>query len=154
MASASLSLLLLASCSSGGPSSSGSVVPPVQAATYSNTSIMGTYSVMFIQGNGNGSDAIGSFSADGSGHITAGTIVFSDIGSTCTGTFTGTYTVSGSASGAASLTFVAPSCATYNYSSTDNYMIQVSGGGDTFFAQPSPSVGQSNNNFHIVASKQ
>jgi hypothetical protein len=152
VAFASLSLLFLASCSSGLGSISNSVTPPVQAATYSNASIIGTYSAMFL-GSGNGANAIGSFSADGNGHITAGAIVFSDISSTCTGTFTGTYSIQSNASGTASLTFVAPSCATFNYSSTDNYLIEASGGGATFFAQPSPSANQSNQ-FRIAASKQ
>ncbi len=152
MVSVSLSLVFLASCSGGSSVGSNNIVPPVQASSYSNASVMGTYSATFMT-NSNGANAIGSFSADGSGHITSGALVFSDVGSTCTGTFTGTYSLQSNASGTASLKFVVPSCATFNYSSTDNYIIAASSGGDTFFAQPSPFAGQSNE-FHIVASKQ
>lgn len=152
MVSASLSLVFLASCSGGSSVGSNNIVPPVQASSYSNASFMGMYSAMFL-GPGEGANAIGSFSADGNGHITAGAITFSDIGSTCTGTFTGTYSVQSNATGTASLTFVAPSCATFNSSSTDNYLIEASGGGDAFFAQPSRSANQSNE-FRIAASKQ
>ena len=146
---ATISLALLTSCGSSG---STSIIPPVQAQSgYSNASITGTYSAIFITG-ATGANAVGSFIADGNGHITSGTLVFSDINSTCTGTLTGTYSLSSSASGTASLTFVVPSCASFNYSKTDNYIIQAGSSGASLFAQAlSPT---SSNGFHIIASKQ
>ncbi|HUV68602.1 MAG TPA: hypothetical protein VMW15_03000 [Terracidiphilus sp.] len=145
---ATISLALLSGCGSSG---STSVIQPVQAQSgYSNASITGTYSATFITG-ANGANSIGSFVADGNGHITSGALVFSDISSTCTGTFSGTYSLSSSASGTASLTFVVPSCATFNYSKADNFIIQAGASGASFFAQPLPP---SDNAFHIVASKQ
>jgi len=145
---ATIGLALLTSCGSSGGTS---IIPPVNAQPgYSNASITGTYSATFISG-ANGANSIGSFVADGSGHITSGALVFSDISSTCTGTFSGTYSLSSSASGTASLTFVVPSCATFNYSKTDNFIIQAGSSGASLFAQSLPPF---DNAFHIVASRQ
>lgn len=147
-----ISLAFLAGCGSSGVSTS--VVTPVQAQTgYSNASITGTYSALLLTG-ANGSNAIGSFVADGNGHITSGTLIFSDISSTCTGTFTGTYSLQSNASGTASLTFVVPSCASYNYSTTDSFIIQAGSGGESLVAQPLFSTSKSSNGFRLVASKQ
>ncbi len=48
MVSASLSLVFLASCSGGSSVGSNNIVPPVQASSYSNASVMGMYSAMFL----------------------------------------------------------------------------------------------------------
>ena len=78
-----LSLGLLTSC--GSSNSGSSIVPPVQAQSgYSTASISGTYSVLFRQYFGG---YIGSFKADGSGNITAGTLTWTNYGNpyyTCT----------------------------------------------------------------------
>lgn len=102
---ATTSLALIASCGSSG-SGSTSVIAPVSAATsYSNASIIGTYSVNLS--NGNAETLIGSFTADGNGNITSGSLA-ENTGAgpayNCTLTITGTYSIQNTASGTATIT--------------------------------------------------
>jgi hypothetical protein len=107
---ASICLVLITSCGSSG-SGSTSVVTTVQAQSgYSNASITGTYSLSLATpygglGGGIGSsEAIGSFTADGAGNISAGTLTERGVEPTaCNSTFTGTYSLQSTASGTATL---------------------------------------------------
>ena len=100
----SLTTAALTGCGSSS-SSSGSIFtpPPVQAATYSNASITGTYAVNFTMGDSNGIfTSSGTFTADGNGNISSGTLTEYSLGGNCTTTFTGTYTIQSDGSGTAS----------------------------------------------------
>jgi hypothetical protein len=108
-----LSTAALTGCSAG--SGPGSILnpPPVQAATYSNASVVGTYAFNFTQvGFGATSTNIltstGTFIADGNGNITSGAVTERAGGASCTESVTGTYTVQSDASGTVSAT-TAPS---------------------------------------------
>jgi hypothetical protein len=92
-----LSLLSLTSCSSGGGGGAG-IVTPVQAqAGYSNSSVAGTYAFSIGADYG---DLIGTFTADGSGNITGGTVtVVNSSGVTCTESVSGTYSIQSSGAG-------------------------------------------------------
>jgi len=107
--------LALTGCSGAGSSGGGSIIspPPVQAATYSNASITGTYAVNFTQAAfGTTSTSlvtiIGTFVADGNGNITSGALTERAGTAACTESLTGTYTVQSDASGTVSVT-TAPS---------------------------------------------
>lgn len=96
-----IGLISLAGCSGGG----GSIVSPspVSAQTgYSNASISGTYSLLLSVGSQGA--GIGSFSADGNGKISAGTLKIVNYSSSCTVGFTGTYNLASNASGTATVT--------------------------------------------------
>ncbi len=101
---------LLSSCSHG--STGTSIIPPVQAqAGYSNSSISGTYSIVLASpyNNPDGlgyTESIGSFSADGNGNITSGSLTEREAGDTtvCAIAITGTYSLQSSAAGTASVT--------------------------------------------------
>ncbi len=95
--------LALAICLSGCSGGGGSVISPnpVSAQTgYSNASVSGTYSLMLAHGSqGTGT---GSFSADGNGNITNGTMtVVVGPATSCSVTFTGSYVLNSNASGTA-----------------------------------------------------
>lgn len=105
-----IGLVLIAGCGTSG--SSISVVPPVQAQsyTYSNSSISGTYSIVLANPFGNPvgmgfSQSIGTFTADGSGNISAGTITERQAGNdnVCSLALTGTYSIQSNASGTITL---------------------------------------------------
>ena len=101
------SVVLIAGCSTNTGRST-SVIPPVQAqSTYSIASLTGTYSMLVAapenQPNTIGyTEALGTFTADGAGNITAGSITERSA-ITCSYTFTGTYTLQSNASGTAVL---------------------------------------------------
>jgi hypothetical protein len=103
---AAITLTLITSCGSSGGGST-SIVPPVQAQSgYSDASITGTYS--FILNQSGDYSALGTFSANGSGTITSGTVTITNAGTpapSCSGTLTGNYSLLSSATGTASLTF-------------------------------------------------
>lgn len=105
-----LSALLLSLCvavatlsgcgSSSGSGSSTFNPPPVQAASYSNASVSGTYAVNLTDGDANGIyTSMGTFSADGNGNLSSGALTEYTIGGSCTVTFTGTYAIQGDGSG-------------------------------------------------------
>jgi hypothetical protein len=103
------SLALTTGCGNSGGLSN--IVTPVQAQTgYSIASITGTYSLSLASptnNSGNGfAEAIGSFTADGAGKISSGTLVerFGGATAVCTLAFPGTYSLQSNASGTATLT--------------------------------------------------
>ena len=103
----SAAFLAFTGCSGATSSSGGTVFnpPPVQAATYSNASITGTYAVNFTAANTSSIfTSIGTFVADGNGTITSGALSEYAGGTPCTVSFTGTYTLKADASGTATLT--------------------------------------------------
>ena len=103
----SAAFLAFTGCSGASSSSGGTVFnpPPVQAATYSNASITGTYAVNFTAANTTSIfTSIGTFVSDGNGNITAGALSEYAGGVPCTVSFTGTYSLKADASGTAVLT--------------------------------------------------
>ena len=99
------SLLVLNSCSAGGPSSPGTVFAQ---QGYSTASVAGTYSITFYSSGGNllfqqGSSipyaAIGDIQFSGAGSITSGTISLNG----CQYSLSGTYNIQSTALGTASL---------------------------------------------------
>lgn len=116
--------------------SSGSLVNPstVQAATYSNASLTGTYAVNFTQANSVGVfTSMGTFVADGAGNITAGALTEYAGGTPCSITFTGTYVLQSTAAGTASLTTKPASTAgcPVNSTGTVNLILQAAQQGQT-----------------------
>jgi hypothetical protein len=106
-----LTLAIIAGCGSGGVSSITNPPPVSAQTTYSNASLSGTYSLSLIgyaTSQGNFSDFIGSFKADGNGNISSGTLTQygtnNYLTGTCPVTFTGTYSINSDASGTASIT--------------------------------------------------
>lgn len=104
-----LSCAALLGCGSNGTStasSGGGIInpPPVHGASYSNASIKGTYTILLNNGD---ESALGSFTADGAGNISNGTITKYATGDYCTDTLTGTYSIQSDGSGTATLN-VAP----------------------------------------------
>jgi len=100
-----LSAVFATGCSSSGVGNSVFNPPPVQAATYSNASVTGTYSVNFTGANtASIFTSIGTFVADGNGNITSGALSEYSGGTPCTVSFTGTYAIKADASGTANLT--------------------------------------------------
>jgi hypothetical protein len=109
-------LLLVFNACSSSPSISTSInnPPPVLAqTTYSNSSLSGTYSVVWINvGSNSGPEnlggyysGVGTLQLNGLGGITGGTLSFYTLGSTtpCVYTATGTYSVQSTALGTVSL---------------------------------------------------
>lgn len=120
--------LFLAGCSGGSSSFGGSVFnpPPVQAAAYSNASVIGTYSVNFTAANATGVfTSIGTFVADGSGNITSGALSEYAGGVPCTVSFTGTYTIKADTSGTAALTTKPAGSAACPTNATGNLQLAI-----------------------------
>ncbi len=101
----SFSLFLLASCTGSGGSNS--IVPPVHAATYSNANVTGTYSIRLGTSLDVIAEMIGTFTADGAGNITSGTMTEygtnAAINQTCSVSFSGTYNIESNANGSATI---------------------------------------------------
>lgn len=110
----SAAMLAYAGCSTGG-STTGTVFnpPPVQAQTYSNSSLDGTYTVLMKAGDSGAIVSpisfLGALSLDGNGNVSSGTLTeastpYGGTTATCSVSVTGTYSLSSSATGTANLT--------------------------------------------------
>jgi hypothetical protein len=131
---ATVAFALLTSCGSSGAGST-SIVPPVQAQSgYTNASVSGTYA---FSDHG----LIGTFTADGNGNITSGTInsYYSGLPTPCTATVKGTYSVQSSGAGTATWTITPTTtggnCSVFNgypfASLTPAFAIEVAQQGST-----------------------
>jgi hypothetical protein len=158
-----IALTLVTSCSSsGGPSS---IITPVLAQSgYSNASIAGTYSISLTTPWGTGagggigsSEDIGSFTADGAGKITAGTLTERSMYETCTSTFTGTYTLQSTATGIATLivtSTLASGSGTCNAKGTIPFTINAGQSGASLLFHESDTTSTSVAMFSGIAVKQ
>jgi hypothetical protein len=131
--SLALAAALLAGCGSSSSLGSGSTItPPVQAAAYSKASLTGTYGVR-LTNTSISLGSLGTFSADGAGNISGGTVseyFGGDSTLACPVTFTGTYTVDSTGNGSATITSTSGNCAE---SGTVQYALQVTQQGQTIF---------------------
>ena len=149
-------LTVICGCSSSNGGGGVSIVQPVQAQTgYSNASLSGTYA--FAR------DAdIGTFTADGNGHITSGSMTSYDNYSSpaCTGTITGTYSVQSSGAGTLTWAITPGSTCANNGASiesafenlTPSFNIEVAQQGSAVVAAEIPNPPPFRSGF--VASKQ